>query len=690
VRNWIAAALAIACALAMGSGSAASGIASGSAKARAAGTIVAPQAPTPAPAMTASGSDAAAKPQASSTGKAPLSTRVVAYKIDATLDPAKHLITATETLTYHNLTGQPQQEFPFHLYLNAFQPQSTYMTEQRLDSPDYEWKPEHFGSIRISSIEAIGMGDLSPTMHFIQPDDGNTGDQTVMQVQLPKPVAPGLDVQFKISFVDQMPQVVARTGYLRDFYMVGQWFPKVGVWWKGAWNCHQFHRDTEFFADFGTFDVNVTLPQNEVVGAGGDLLSEKNNPDGSKTLEFHSEDVHDFSWTASPSFTRVDDAWTGSAGTVQIDALISPGNMGTAQRYIQCVKGTLQKFAEWYGPYPYDRITLVDPPHGGFRAGGMEYPTLITLDTAWLMPKGVLGPELVTEHEFGHQYWYGMVATNEFEEAWLDEGINSYTEVKIMDALYGADKDVLNLPYGTMGERDMQRSGYISEPDTDPITRFAWKFLDGGAYGGITYGKTATVLLTLEKIVGEDTMRKALRTYFMRYRFTHPTGEDFLKTIEEVSGQNLRWYFDQAVSGTAILDYEIMDMHSDELPWYSTTNDSSGAVRNSSEGKNGFRNYVVVHRKGDFIMPVDIQVRFKNGEAVTEHWDGKDRWIRYTYDRPDKIVSAELDPTHQVLLDRNEFNNSRTTAGDGKATRKLNYLCTFFDQWFGQFLAWLT
>ena len=153
--------------------------------------------------------------------------------------------------------------------------------------------------------------------------------------------------------------------------------------------------------------------------------------------------------------------------------------MGSAARYIETVKGTLQKFDEWYGPYPYDRITMVDPPHGAFQAGGMEYPTLITLDTSWFTPKSVLEPELVTEHEFGHQYWYGMVATNEFEEAWLDEGINSYTEVKIMDALYGAGADVANLPYGTLSEREMQRLGYNLTADTDPLTTPAWKFLNG-------------------------------------------------------------------------------------------------------------------------------------------------------------------------------------------------------------------
>ena len=169
------------------------------------------------------------------------------------------------------------------------------------------------------------MGDLTNQIQFIQPDDNNAADHTVMQIELPKPVPAGAEVEFKIAFEDQLPQVVARTGYLRDFYMVGQWFPKVGVWWKNAWNCHQFHDTTEFFADFGTFDVKVTLPQNEIVGAGGDLVASTNNSDGTKTLTFHSEDVHDFSWTASPSFTDVEDSWTGSAGTVKIHVLMSPG-----------------------------------------------------------------------------------------------------------------------------------------------------------------------------------------------------------------------------------------------------------------------------------------------------------------------------------------------------------------------------
>ncbi|MFZ3216781.1 MAG: M1 family metallopeptidase [Candidatus Acidiferrales bacterium] len=630
--------------------------------------------------------------EATDAAKKPLSTRVVAYEIAARLDPAKHTIAATETLTYKNLTGQPQQTFPFHLYLNAFQPQSTFMTEVRRsgtrgNGPDSAWDPKHFGSITVDKLEVEGAGDLTSKMEFIQPDDHNVEDHTVFQVTLPKPVAPGASVVFQMTFHDVMPKVVERTGYAHDFTMVGQWFPKVGVWWKNAWNCHQFHANTEFFADFGTFDVKITVPQDEVVGAGGDLESSAMNPDGTKTLNYHSEDVHDFSWTASPSFTVVEDSWTGSAGPVKIHLLMSPGHMATAPRYIAVLKGTLRLFDQWYGPYPYDRITVVDPPHGGEDAGGMEYPTLITAGTGSYMPKGLLAPEIVTEHEFGHQYWYGMVATNEFEEAWLDEGINSYTEVKVMDALYGKNTSAINFPFAQAGENGLQKMTYFSDPDKDPISRFAWQFYGSNSYGSITYGKTATMLLTLEKVIGEDTLRQALHTYFLRYRFTHPTGEDFLKTIEEVSGKDLHWYFNQAVYGTQVMDYEVADAHSDPLQWWEKP---VAGARKSKHLDEVYRTYVTVRRTGDFLFPVDLVVKFDDGSSATEHWDGQDRWVRYQYDRKAKIESAQIDPQNHITMDRDPFNNSYTATPSALATHKLRNMWVFGSEWLSQLLAWLT
>jgi aminopeptidase N len=327
---------------------------------------------------------------------------------------------------------------------------------------------------------------------------------------------------------------------------------------------------------------------------------------------------------------------------------------------------------------------VVDPPHGALDAGGMEYPTLITAETAWFMPKGRLDPEDVVEHEFGHQYWYGMVATNEFEDAWLDEGINSYLEAKVMDELYGKNTSRFNFPFATTGNSEDQRLGYISLPDTDPLTRFSWKYINENAYGAVSYDKTTTVLITLEKIIGEDTLRAALHEYFLRYRFKHPTGEDFLETIEDVSHQDLKWYFDQAVYGTNILDYEIWDAHSDRLNWWEKE------ISGKNAGDEIHRTYVTVRRKGDFVFPLDVVVKFDDGTSATEHWDGRDRWIRYTYDRKAELASAQLDPGNQVYLDRNLFNNSYTVKEDKRAVHKLQNLWIFASECLSQFLAWIS
>jgi hypothetical protein len=264
----------------------------------------------------------------------------------------------------------------------------------------------------------------------------------------------------------------------------------------------------------------------------------------------------------------------------------------------------------------------------------------------------------------------------------MSSAINSYTEAKVMDELYGRRTSFVNFPFATLSEDEAQRMMYLGEPDYDPLTRFAWKFVNGGSYGSITYGKTATALLTLEKVIGEDTMRHAIQTWFQRYRFTHPTGTDFLNTINDVAGQNLDWYFNQAVSGTQMLDYAVEEVNSDPLDWYQ---------KRPSTGKGAqYRSYVVLHRIGDFVFPTDLEVKFDNGDVVHEQWDGRDRWIRYTYVKPAKIVSAEIDPEHKVLLDRNFYNNSYTVRGDARARNKLTVWSTFVRQWMFQLCALLT
>jgi len=613
----------------------------------------------------------------------PMSERVVWYAIDAKYNPQNHQLDGSEVLTYRNLSGQALDRFPFHLYLNAFQPKATWIREARAlgtrDMTYEKWKDEEFGSDEIKSVEVEGMGDVTGSLHYIQPDDTNKDDKTVIEAVLPRPVAPGESVTFKIKFHDQFPEAQARTGYKKDFTLGGQWFPKVGVWWHGAWNCHQFHATTEFFADFGVFDVKVTLPQDQVVGASGVEVSSVSNADGTKTLTYHGDDIHDFAWTASPRFRVAEETYQGTMGPVKMKVMMQPEHWSQEARHAKILRQTLEHFEKWYGPYPYKTITLVDPL--GQEAGGMEYPTFITGDTSWWMPDGLYGPELVVEHEFGHQYWYGMVATNEFEEAWMDEGLNSYTEVKILDDILGKKTSVINMFGLTAGERDIQRAGYIGVADFDPMTRKAWQFASFNSYGGVTYGKTASVLLTLEGVIGEETMQKAMHVYFMKYRFTHPTKDDFLNTVEEVSGKKLRSYFDQAVSGTQVMDYEVMSLGSSNVNWYEKD-------PKEKKGETLYESSVMVHRKGDFIFPVEVQVKFDNGETVHEHWDGQDRWTRFSYLKKSKVASAEVDPEHTIHLDRNNFNNSSTRESDSTATSKLANFWVFLTQTLSQFLSW--
>jgi hypothetical protein len=696
-----------------------------------------------------------------SPGGQPLSTRVVAYTIDARLDTDKKSLDATETITYKNLTGQTLTTIPFHLYLNAFRPESTFTRETHFSGgvrdpvAENDYPAEKLGSITISHIDADGYGDLTSAMHFIAPDDGNAEDHTVTEIPLQHPLVPNDAIHFHLAFHDQFPLSVARNGYKRDFIMGGQWYPKPGVFWHGAWNCHQYHATTEFFSDFATFNVSLTVPRRYVVGASGVPTGELINNNGTKTVSFSGEDIGDFAWAASPNFTVTDGIYLSSLGPVKVHVLALAAHPTAGPRYLNISRKSLAYFEQHYGPYPYKVLTVIDPEPDS-EIGGMEYPTLVTGDTTWFRD-----PTYITEqalaHEFGHQYWYGMVATNEFEDAWLDEGINSYTEAKVLAAIFGSSTSVFSRTYSNAGDYDLLRFEYLSSPDYDPVTRWAFKFRDSNSYGDITYGKSATLLATLEGLIGRDTMDEAMRTYFLRYRFTHPTTEDFLRTIEEVaikdgratvaggaviapsaettqlnqhhavaetnianprdSGglqtlrpdlaalfntashpavvpvSSLRGFFNQAVYGTQILDYTVDSISSDPAQWWQPESQSQSQSQSKDKKQTQYLSTVYLHRKGDFILPVTVEIVFNDGTRLREHWDGglrdQDRWTKFTYTRNAKIISAEIDPDHIIPLDSNLFNNSYTTSRNPIPARKLTNLWLSFNQLIAQLVTWI-
>jgi hypothetical protein len=609
----------------------------------------------------------------------PLSQRVVAYRIQASLNTEAKTLDATESIEYRNPSSQPITSIPLHLYLNAFRPQSTFSTEAHRDGVGISYGKEEQGSIDIKSISIEGYGDVSQGTRFVAPDDGNQEDHTVMEVALPKPVAFGEVIRLQLAFHDKFPLAVARSGYKRDFIMGAQWFPKVGVLWHDQWNCHQYHADTEFFADFGTYNVDLTLPQRYIVGASGIQTGEQINSDGTSTLSFRGEDIHDFAWAASPHFLVADDVFENSLGTVKLHALVLAANADKRARYLATLKQSMQKFDEWYGPYPYKQITLIDPEPDS-EIGGMEYPTLITAGADWWEPLWYHnGMDETTVHEFGHQYWYGMVASNEFEEPWLDEGIDSYSESKVMGSLFGQNTSNLNGRTFYSSDGEDQRLFYLRHPDEDPIVRVGWKFANTFSYGSVVYGKTSTALTTLQSVLGEPMLRQVLRVYFLRYRFQHPTGSDFFATVEEVTGRkDLEPYLVQAFQGTDVLDYSVDSVTSE--PADSPKNGSAGVPYHTS---------VMLRRNGTFLFPVKLEVAFADGSTQQADWDGKDRWARFSWDTPSRASYARLDPDRNVLLDTNSFNNSYSLQRDLTARSKLTNYWVFAQQLLAQWLSFL-
>jgi aminopeptidase N len=175
-----------------------------------------------------------------------------------------------------------------------------------------------------------------------------------------------------------------------------------------------------------------------------------------------------------------------------------------------------------------------------------------------------------------------------------------------------------------------------------------------------------------------------MHVYFMKYRFTHPVKEDFLKTIEEVSGRDLRWYFNQAIYGSQVMDYKVLRIDSNPVNWYEDKKPGAGM----DEKNTVYRSDVWIQRKEEFAMPVVVEIKFDNGEKVREHWDGASRWTKFSYDKKAKVVSAEIDPDHTVQIDRNDFNNSYLVEANGTPARKVENYFVFLTQWLGQALAW--
>ncbi len=616
----------------------------------------------------------------------PLSPRNANYAIKVSLDPTTHTLKGEENILWRNITRDTVGDAWFHLYLNAFANNRTiFMKESSGRLRNLSFKKKGWGYCLVKSVEILGKDGKVHALRQLFPGE----DRTVMKVELPVPVPPGGEARFRVFFEDRLPKIFARAGYAGDFVMAGQWFPKLGVYQEGkGWNCHGYHMNSEFFSDFGVYNVSITVPKNYVVGATGTLWREIDGKT-TKRLDFHAEDVHDFAWSASPRFLDIHAQWKG----VVIRVLMQPDDRNQAKRYVASVKKALSLFAKWLWKYPYPQITVVDVPRNGMGAGGMEYPTLITAMTSPRMPKSILFPEMVVVHEFGHQYWYGMSANNEFEEAWLDEGINSYYESKIMDEWFGPHRSLLNGFIGLhAGDGEMQRVAYARLPDVDPMVLDAWRYESNRSYSAISYDKSVVVLRTLEGLLGKKKMGEAMRAFFMKVKFTHPTTEDFIKTFTTVAGPKIEPLLRSMLYGTGTVDFKVLWVKNKEvLPerGFDLAKSSPGTFPSKGKERDRKKLYdssVCIVRDGSLVLPVDIRVTLADGKVRNEHWDGNGRRRIFRH-RGAKVTEVVVDPSRKVPLDLCRANNGWLAKTEPAPTRALTTRIRIVEQTLFQLLS---
>lgn len=644
---------------------------------------------------------------------APYSSRLANYDLSVVFDPPAHVVSGRVTIRWKNGTTQPTSELRFHLYQNAFAtPETVFMRESggklrgdhhSTDGGSKDWGYEEVSSLIVTWPAA---GELPQNLTALMKSgagtvtaDGEKLDDTVMIVPLPKPAAPGETLEIAINFKTKLPHAFARSGFHGGYTVVSQWFPKLGVLEETGWNCHAYHANSEFYSDFGVYDVEIRAPRTQVIAAVGETVD--NAHDG--VWRFHAEDVHDFAFAADPSFKLLTGTYArpGTAGTVALSVYYHDYQTLDARHHLEAAKKTLAWLEAHLGPYPYPVLSIVDPARGAEGTGGMEYPTFITTDASpFPFIEGLRFAELVTEHEIGHQWFYGMLASNEFEEPWLDEGLNQAQEARMIDETYGG---LLNA-YGVhLNDLDTDTLSYRKTPDLDPTLRTAWGFASNGSYGNSVYAKTAVFMAQLRHLLGDAAYDAGMKNYYKLWAFKHPHTDDFIAAMSEGAGRDLKPYFDTWLRSVQTADYYIKSMTSErqerKTGWYAekdgrrfyddgtleedTPKDKKKKkpARDKSlpEEKRDWVSELIIARKGAAVLPVEFVVIFEDGSVEKGVWDGaRGNWIKLQWTRQCgkkevkhcKIREARLDPDDKLSADIDSLNNRKAKSGESLPAAK--------------------
>ncbi len=563
----------------------------------------------------------------------------VDFKIDVTLDDENHILRGKETIHYKNNSNDTLRFILFHLWANAYKDDKSTYTEHEVENRDtkfYYSKEEQRGFI--DSLEFKVDNENVNISNFNNLED-------VILVELNYPLLPNQQIEINTPFRLVIPEVFSRLGHNDQDYQISQWYPKPAVYDTKGWHPMPYLDQGEFYSEFGHFDVNITLPKNYIVAATGVLendnekqfLTQIKNDTNSrnlvsakeyKTLHFAQDKVHDFAWFASKEYCIEETAVTLNNGhTVQCTSYYKPKNKKKYEGSSKIIAQTITYYSSLVGNYPYDYASIVD---GKLLAGGgMEYPMVTVIGN--VNDKAEL--QTVIVHEVGHNWFQGILGSNERDHAWMDEGMNSFYEKKvdkIIDSLNAEKKE------GNIQKLSKELNGNFiyqisAKQEEDQIINSPAASFTSINYGGSVYYKTAALFAYLESYLGTEIFNKAMQQYYETWKHKHPYPEDFKSIMEAVAGKKLDWFFEDGLNSTKKMDYKIKVKKKKNQYVISATN------------------------KKDFKGPIPINAMIKDSIAETQ-------WIEYPYENTvsftdyDTITAYKIDGK-KMLPELNITNN---------------------------------
>jgi hypothetical protein len=593
----------------------------------------------------------------------------VDYQLQVRLDHERHTLSGSGVITLHNRSPKDLSELYFQLYLNAFKSPRTLFYRSTTLHARGGARPSQWGALRVTRLRAVSQPeDLWPE---VATTPGDPDDETSVLVPLVHPVAAGSDARFEITWEAELPGLAERTGFKDDFHFLGQWFPKLAMLEaNGTWSHFPFHPHAEFYANFGDYEVQIDTDSALVVGATGALLREEpapglGSPTNHRTLRLYAApNVHDFAWTSWGGF----ETSTQLVGGVRVHTLFPKGNERNRERALLAIRHGLAFYGEHFGAYPYPDLTIVHPPRWAIDAGGMEYPQLITTGGAWYLGWLSHAVEQVTLHELGHQWFFGLLASNEAAWPFLDEGLTSFADEAASAALFG---DGSGFELGRLRVSELAYYRWCGNRNGAKIAQAASAFSSFGQIAEDVYCRSATLFETLRRTAPEA-FEHALARYTREQRFGYPTPNDLLSAFTAEMGAETATLLEQALFERGSVDYAL-----DALEC-SPTQSRTFFVRAS------------LSHTGTLAFAVDIDFEMANGSTRTEHWDGRDptHEIRFESDAP--VVRARVDPAMRIALDADLSNNARLVNPE-PSQAKSGALSTRWAlaQWLGLVWRWV-